>query len=274
MLTEILVGALSNMDYDTLEHVLESCSEEELAFVDEAMEATTEMTAKDKEDFDFINKVQRQASSKDGWAGVDKADRDKFVDIMTKTKNLKVLKKAAKLGEKEATHDSRVKNALSMIGFSGAGALIGNVPDSRHINSLKDDAYNKLKTYAYTMAQYDNASLKRKIYEDEYKKVDGIDPEKSMAAWNKMVKADQIKFSRLDDALQAKRDLDAANIKLDNYGHPATIIGGLAGAGVGAAINAAKKGIKNARDLKALKAQGEDMTPDQRWKAARKRAGK
>ena len=38
MLTEILVEALSNMDYDTLEHVLESCSEEELAFVDEAME--------------------------------------------------------------------------------------------------------------------------------------------------------------------------------------------------------------------------------------------
>ena len=40
MLTEILVEALTNMDYDTLEHVLESCSEEELAFVDEAMEMT------------------------------------------------------------------------------------------------------------------------------------------------------------------------------------------------------------------------------------------
>lgn len=38
MLTEILVEALTNMDYDTLEHVLESCNEEELAFVDEVME--------------------------------------------------------------------------------------------------------------------------------------------------------------------------------------------------------------------------------------------
>ena len=37
---DILVEALTNMDYDTLEHVLESCSEEELAFVDEVMEAT------------------------------------------------------------------------------------------------------------------------------------------------------------------------------------------------------------------------------------------
>lgn len=42
MLTEILVEALTNMDYDTLEHVLESCSEEELAFVDEAMETVSE----------------------------------------------------------------------------------------------------------------------------------------------------------------------------------------------------------------------------------------
>ena len=40
MLMDILVEALTNMDYDTLEHVLESCSEEELAFVDEVMEAT------------------------------------------------------------------------------------------------------------------------------------------------------------------------------------------------------------------------------------------
>ena len=38
MLTEILVEALSNMDYDTLEYVLESCSEEELELIDEAME--------------------------------------------------------------------------------------------------------------------------------------------------------------------------------------------------------------------------------------------
>ena len=42
MLTKILIEALANMDYDTLEHVLESCNEEELALVDEAMEAVSE----------------------------------------------------------------------------------------------------------------------------------------------------------------------------------------------------------------------------------------
>ena len=115
MLTEILVEALSNMDSNTLERVLESCSVEELAFIDEAMEATATMTSKDKEDFNTIERIQRKARS-GGWGSVPKSDRDTFVKIMSNTDNLKVLKKAKSLGEREASHDDKVKSALRRLG--------------------------------------------------------------------------------------------------------------------------------------------------------------
>ena len=47
-------------------------------------------------------------------------------------------------------------------------------------------------------------------------------------------------------------------------------VGALAGAGISAAAIAANKGIKHAKDLKALKAQGETMTPTAAYKANRR----
>ena len=280
MLMDILMEALMSMDDESLDYVLESCDSEELEIIDEAMEASRytydssamgselndtmlqvgTMTEKDKKDFAFINDIQRQASSKGGWASVDKKDRDKFVDIMTKTKNLAVLKKAKKLGEREADNDTKVQRALTMIGSSvaggAAGALIGNKADTKAIKNLKD-------IVAAKSANADAAGKAADIAKDEW--WNGI------GSYDKVVSAGNAKFD-------ADTALTYANAKLNSYGHPGALGGGaagaIAGAGLGAAINAAKKGIKNARDLKALKAQGEDMTPDQRWKAARKRAGK
>lgn len=124
MLTEILVEALSNMDSNTLSRVLESCSAEELTFIDEAMEATATMTSKDKEDFNTIERIQRKARS-GGWGSVPKSDRDTFVKIMSNTDNLKVLKKAKSLGEREASHDDKVKGALRSLGLTAGGTAIG-----------------------------------------------------------------------------------------------------------------------------------------------------
>lgn len=134
MLTEILMESLMSMDEDVLDSVLESCNEEELEIINDAIESITVMTSKDRDDFDTIERIQRQARSK-GWGNVDKKDRDKFVKIMSTTNNLSVLKKAKQLGEKEAANDSKVRNALGAFGASAAGAAIGYTAGG--INALK-----------------------------------------------------------------------------------------------------------------------------------------
>ena len=277
MLMDILMEALMSMDDESLDYVLESCNDEELEIISDAMEASTEMTAKDKEDFDFINKVQRQASSKGGWASVDKQDRDKFVDIMSKTKNLKVLKKAKKLGEREANNDTKVQRALTMIGSSvaggTAGALMGYRADAKKINELEDNAYNKLRNYADAKVNSDLAYDWYKYCDDRSNNCTGDIFERSDLS-SKAMDANHKFLNKFSNMVEAKRALTDANMKLNEYGHPVTlgggVVGSIAGAGIGAAINAAKKGIKNARDLKALKAQGDTMHPDKQWKLNRK----
>ena len=316
MLMDILMEALMSMDEESLDYVLESCDSEELEIIDEAMEASRytydssamgselndtmlqvgTMTEKDKKDFAFINDIQRQASSKGGWASVDKKDRDKFVDIMTKTKNLAVLKKAKKLGEREADNDTKVQRALTMIGSSvaggAAGALIGKKSDDGVLAFITDKAFDKAskvdaKTRLAQATKIASDDAEKKYseafsnYSDKivHNDINRIDDAKTI---RQLSDAKYDAASALMDANYdlnvSKMDLDRINSMINNYKYPRTIgggaVGAIAGAGLGAAINAAKKGIKNARDLKALKAQGEDMTPDQRWKAARKRAGK
>ena len=121
MLTEILMESLMSMDEDTLDYVLESCDDSEIELISEA---TRMLTKSDKDDIDTIERIQRKARSS-GWGNVPKVDRDKFVDIMSNTDNLEVLKKAKKLGEREASHDDHVKNALKALGMTAGGAGIG-----------------------------------------------------------------------------------------------------------------------------------------------------
>ena len=142
--------SLMSMDDETLDSVLESCNDEELAFIDEAIEATATMTSKDKEDFNTIERIQRKARS-GGWGSVPKEDRDEFVKIMSNTNNLSVLKKAKSLGEREASHDDRVKGALRSLGLTaggaavgaGAGAAIGAINQSKSSMSKLRERLNK-----------------------------------------------------------------------------------------------------------------------------------
>ncbi len=290
MLMDILMESLMSMDEDTLDYVLESCSDEEIELIDDmVMEASQPMSAQDKEDFDFINKVQRQASSKDGWAGVDKSDRDKFVNIMTHTKNLKVLKKAANLGEKEALHDAKVKNALGVIGATVGGGLAGGIIGdeigkknrlellgkfSRAENAIKDsqkDLNNKyvndgLNFFIFTGKKNANG-------EDLYRLGNGkitTLPKRDSAVMDLINANDDLKHNlanlnnRVNEGPSFVRGIGS------ELGLNAGAVGAIAGAGVSAAAIAAKKGIKHAKDLKALKAQGETMTPTAAYKANRR----
>ena len=123
MLMDILMEALMGMDDESLDYVLGSCDSEELEIISDAMEAV-EMTSKDRSDFNTIERIQRKARS-GGWGSVPKKDRDEFVKIMSNTNNLSVLKKAKSLGEREASHDDRVKGALRSLGLTASGAAIG-----------------------------------------------------------------------------------------------------------------------------------------------------
>ena len=240
MLTEILMESLMSMDDETLDYVLESCSEEELEIINGAIE-TADMTVKDRDDVQFIGQIQRQARAS-GWGTVPREDRDKFVDIMSKSKNINVLKKAIKLGEKEAAHDDRVNRALkkltfgsSVVGGLGAGAL----------------------GYAYSKDQHEQLGSKIN---------DGI-MQINQDISNGLDRLSGKSVSPLQDMSVASREILGDTLLAGGAG-------AVGGAAVGAGLSALGKHIHNKnirkRDKKQLALQGEMKTPNQRWQANRR----
>ena len=195
MLTEILMESLMSMDEDTLDYVLESCTDDEIEIISDAMEASInrnffkedakqtaadmramankiknagQLSPKDKEDFNTIERIQRKARSS-GWGSVPKEDRDEFVNIMSHSKNLSVLKKAKKLGEREATNDSKVKSALRSLGATAAGSAIGAGAGAGLSLKLDGTAGDIGDSFMdYNIGKRKNISYMTKAMKDEY----------------------------------------------------------------------------------------------------------
>ena len=264
MLTEILMESLMSMDDETLDYVLESCSEEELEIINGAMEAV-DMTASDRDDVQFISSIQQKAR-RSGWGNVPREDRDKFVKIMSTSKNINVLKKAAKLGEKEAAHDDKMLRALKVLPFGTTagggigGAIFGNKYDKAYnadINRRFDDAYNQIKA-------------------GEINAVNDLSKNRISAFVNKGT-IDGIKQGSADATAELEKYRSDALLSPDQIAADTMLgggVGAIGGAVLGASASAIAKGIHRAklnnRDKRQLAMQGEMKTPTERWKANRR----
>ena len=264
MLTEILMESLMSMDDETLDYVLESCSEEELEIINGTMEAV-DMTASDRDDVQFISSIQQKAR-RSGWGNVPREDRDKFVKIMSTSKNINVLKKAAKLGEKEAAHDDKVLRALKVLPFGTTvgggigGAIFGNKYDKAYnadINRRFDDAYNQIKA-------------------GEINAVNDLSKNRISAFVNKGT-IDGIKQGSADAIAELEKYRSDALLSPDQIAEDTMLgggVGAIGGAALGASVSAIAKGIHRAklnnRDKRQLAMQGEMKTPTERWKANRR----
>lgn len=264
MLTEILMESLMSMDDESLDYVLESCSEEELKIIHGAMEAV-DMTASDRDDAQFINSIQ-QTARRSGWGNVSREDRDKFVKIMSTSKNINVLKKAAKLGEKEAAHDDKVLRALKALPFGTSvgggigGAIFANKYDkacNANINRRFDDVYNQIKA-------------------DEINTVNDLSKNRISAFVNKDT-IDGIKQGSADAIIELEKYRSDALMSPNRIAEDTILTGGMGaigGAALGAGVSAIAKGIHRAklnnRDKRQLAMQGEMKTPTERWKANRR----
>lgn len=128
MLTNILMEAIMSMDDETLDYVLESCDNDEIEFLNDAIEATSALTASEQEKIEKITKIQADAREK-GWGNVPAKDRTYYVNTVVKAGNdkdfLKKLKKAKQLGEREGAANSKLNKALSI--FTKADAAINAV---------------------------------------------------------------------------------------------------------------------------------------------------
>ena len=264
MLTEILMESLMSMDDETLDYVLESCSEEELEIINGTMEAV-DMTASDRDDVQFISSIQQKAR-RSGWGNVPREDRDKFVKIMSTSKNINVLKKAAKLGEKEAAHDDKVLRALKVLPFGTtvgggiSGAIFGNKYDKAYnadINRRFDDAYNQIKA-------------------GEINAVNDLSKNRISAFVNKGT-IDGIKQGSADAIAELEKYRSDALLSPDQIAEDTMLgggVGAIGGAALGASVSAIAKGIHRAklnnRDKRQLAMQGEMKTPTERWKANRR----
>lgn len=113
MLTEILTESLMSMDDDTLDSVLESCSDEELEIIDIAVESF--LSPKDKKDIDMINSIKNTSNT---------SSRSKLRSIMMRTKNPEVLEKAANVDVVDATTKSKIRDKIiDMLGNASIKAF-------------------------------------------------------------------------------------------------------------------------------------------------------
>lgn len=241
MLTEILMESLLAMDCDTLDYVLESCSDNELDIINSVISEATNMTTADRDDIQFIGQIQRKARSS-GWGSVPREDRDRFVDIMSTSKNINVLKKAVKIGEKEAVHDDKVNRALKKC--IGGGALVGGLGAGTAGYLYSKDQHAQLGSKINDGLQQIGQDINNGMNHLYGQSVNPVD---SMSVASKEI---------LGDTLMA---------------------GGLGAAGgvlTGAVAGAIGKKIHNDairdRDKRQLAMQGEMKTPTQRWKANRR----
>lgn len=272
MLTEILMESLLAMDDDTLDRILESCDDSEIDLINDMVTETSQpMSAQDKKDFDFISFIQAKAR-RDGWGEVTKKDRDKFVNIMSHSENLPVLKKAIKIGEKEAAHDDKVNQSLNNIvaasailgGLKGGRLTKSNIDKSNMLTNMKYNGMSRVEARNAQAALDEVEKLKQALPKDKY---DQLIQTVNANANNAMDKIEQARNSELISGKQIFAD---------------TMIGagsGAAAAGLtSAGIVAIRKAIHNAklhnRDKEQLAKQGESQTPTERWKAARKNLGK
>ncbi len=119
MLMDILMESLMSMDEDTLDYVLESCSDEELGIIDDmVMEASGDgLSSADREKINRITEIQATARER-GWASVAPNDRKYYVSTITAAKDnksfLSKLKAAKRIGEKEGASTSKLNKALSI----------------------------------------------------------------------------------------------------------------------------------------------------------------
>lgn len=282
MLIDILMESLLSMDDDTLGCVLESCSDEELDLIDGAMEALSDQ---DKEDFRFVNKIQRDATSK-GWGNVPKEDRDKFVNVMTKTKNLDLLKKAMQIGKREASHDDEVKDAMRALGTGAIGAGFGALAAK---NAIKDqmpdiDALGEKSWMAKAYGKTTQRDINSKIADLK----DFIVSSNGKVGSHEITRAkrDLNKLSAIGEKFAATtgKDIDAIDTTVRSYGDIAntagaklgelqgSVIGAGIGVGVGAGISALKQYKKYNKDRNAVMSQGDVDHPNNRWKKNRKDA--
>ena len=290
MLTEILMESLMSMDEDTLDSVLESCSAEELEIVNSALEEVgLPMSAKDRDDFGTIIRIQRNAYT-NGWGGVPKADRDKFVDILSTSKNIEVLKQAKKLGERQAAHDDRVKRAMDTIGNTVSGSIlgaslgtakgvsdsIGNV-QSKLASEFRDIDLGRLKN----AKELSPSELKQELnnftnrlrangYTDE--KIAEIVNKKSDELISKLQAVANSDNSVKDTFKLSKELLNDFGFNMDdiiNRTARGAGVGAVTGAGLSFVMNKIKDAERFKRDENDVKMQGDIMHPDKRWKQNR-----
>ena len=113
MLTEILMESLMSMDDDTLDSVLESCSDEELEIIDIAVESF--LSPKDKKDIDTIDSIKNASST---------SSKNKLRSIMMRTKNPEVLEKAANADVVDATTKPKIRDKIiDMLGNASMKAF-------------------------------------------------------------------------------------------------------------------------------------------------------
>ncbi len=265
MLTEILMESLLAMDSNTLEYVLESCSDNELDIINSVISEAADTTAQDRDDIQFISSIQEKAR-RDGWGHVPREDRDKFVDIMSHSKNLKVLKKAAKLGEKEAAHDDKVNRALKLIKLTntlgaGVGGAIGANKYDKNCNKMINAAFDK----AYSDINGHQQDAIKDLSRDK------------LSAYLNSGTINAIKQNSSDAIADLEKLRQAKLISQDQILADTALGGGLGLAGgaiLSAGAAAIGKGIHNAnlnkRDKRQLAMQGEMKTPTQRWKTNRR----
>lgn len=118
------------MDDETLQITLESMTDDELSYVDAALEA--KYTPEDIADFKDIMRIETEAH-RDGWKNVSKDDYDRYVNIMANTKHLLKMRQAKKFGREKAIID-RDKQYLQ--GDSNMKSHIGNAIDGFSGNNL------------------------------------------------------------------------------------------------------------------------------------------
>ena len=232
---------------------------------------------------------------------VPKKDRDEFVKIMSNTNNLSVLKKAKSLGEREASHDDRVKGALRSLGLTASGAAIGagagasigainqsannmdnlrkrlstyndEIMNANSINKGQAKDYNRFlnATIGDNATDADEAYFYNKLVNTA--KSMGLDPDNfndddTPALLEKMSNFKNIQKMDLDrlNILQNKIEAAARSGAAKGAG-----VGALTGAGISAALAAIKKAKRYNKDSKDVMAQGDVMHPDKQWKLNRK----
>ena len=136
MLTEILMESLMSMDDDTLDSVLESCSDEELEIIDIAVESF--LSPKDKKDIDAIDSIKNADST---------SSKNKLRSIMMRTNNPEVLKKAANADVVDATTKPKIRDKIidmlgnaSMRAFDRSVEMMGNPKVAAKLAKMQDRA--------------------------------------------------------------------------------------------------------------------------------------